>query len=90
MVEVKLTLVGMLKEYAAGEDTVTAQAGQVISEVLSELAIPPELVAVVMVNGRQESKSYRLREGDEVNLVPLVGGGAFYSKESSLWQLKPS
>ncbi|MFQ5886841.1 MAG: MoaD/ThiS family protein [Anaerolineae bacterium] len=39
------------------------------------MGIPPDLVAVVMVNGRQEPKSYLLQEGDQVKLVPLVGGG---------------
>jgi len=33
------------------------------------------LVAVVLINGRQELKDYVLQDGDIVKLIPLVGGG---------------
>jgi sulfur carrier protein ThiS len=44
-------------------------------EVIKDLGLDPDLVAVVMVNGRQTFKSYRLQDGDRVKLVPMVGGG---------------
>lgn len=74
MKRVKVVPVGMLKNYIAPE-MVTANSGQTVRQLLDGLSIPPDLVAVVMVNGRQESKSYLLQEGDQVKLVPLVGGG---------------
>ncbi len=71
----KVVPVGMLKKYIEGREEIVVEAGQSVSQILDARGIPPDLVAVVMVNGRQESKSYLLREGDEVRLVPLVGGG---------------
>lgn len=65
---------GMLKKYIT-QEMVTANSGQTVHQLLEGLGIPSDLVAVVMVNGRQESKSYLLQEGDQVKLVPLVGGG---------------
>jgi len=44
-------------------------------EAIEDLGVDPDLVAIVMVNGRQRFKSYRLQEGDQVKLVPMVGGG---------------
>lgn len=74
MKRVKVVAVGMLKNYIA-QEMVTANSGQTVQQLLEGLGIPSDLVAVVMVNGRQESKNYLLREDDEVKLVPLVGGG---------------
>jgi len=76
---VKVVPVGMLKRYLS--ETVTANPGQTVHQLLDGLGIPPDLVAVVMVNGRQEPKNYLLQEGDQVKLVPLVGGGQTLVKE---------
>jgi sulfur carrier protein ThiS len=74
MKRVKVVPVGMLQRYIA-QEVVMADSGQSVHQLLEGLGIPPDLVAVVMVNSRQEPKSYLLQEGDEVKLVPLVGGG---------------
>lgn len=74
MKRVKVVAVGMLKKHIT-QERVTANSGQTVRQLLDGLGIPSDLVAVVMVNGRQESKSYLLQEGDQVKLVPLVGGG---------------
>ncbi len=83
MKRVKVVPVGMLKRYVA-EEKVTANPGQTVHQLLDGLGIPPDLVAVVMVNGRQEPKSYLLQAGDQVKLVPLVGGGQTLIKEKML------
>jgi len=72
---VQVTLVGLLKKYAPGQSSLTMEAGQTVMEVIRELGLDPDLVAIVLVNGRQKFKSYRLRDGDRVKLVPMVGGG---------------
>lgn len=71
---IRVVPVGMLKKYITRE-RVTANSGQTVHQLLDGLGIPPDLVAVVMVNGRQVSKSYLLQEGEQVKLVPFVGGG---------------
>jgi sulfur carrier protein ThiS len=72
---VDLTLVGLLKEYGPAHTSLTITPGQTVREVLEELGLKPELVAMVMVNGRQKSKDHPLQPGDKVKLVPIVGGG---------------
>lgn len=75
MGNVELTLVGLLKKYGPSESSLTVESGQTVMEVIRNLGLDPDLVAIVMVNGRQRFKSYRLQDGDNVKLVPMVGGG---------------
>lgn len=70
-----MTLVGLLKKYGPAESRLAVEPGQTVLEVIGDLGLDADLVAFVMVNGRQKFKSYRLREGDRVKLVPMVGGG---------------
>jgi sulfur carrier protein ThiS len=51
------------------------QAGKSVWELLETLTIPSELVAAVLVNGRLVQKDHRVQNGDEVKLIPLLGGG---------------
>jgi molybdopterin converting factor small subunit len=39
------------------------------------LNIPPDVVALVLVNDTQQSKDYRVQDGDVVKLLAVVGGG---------------
>jgi len=47
-----------------------------VREAITSLNIPPEIVALVVVNGAQQSKDYLIQEGDEIKLLAVVGGGA--------------
>lgn len=67
--------VGMLKSYVGGQDVVAIEAGISVREALMTLGIPPELVALVVVNEEQESKDYILQDGDSVRVMALMGGG---------------
>jgi sulfur carrier protein ThiS len=73
--EVDLTLVGLLKKYGPAHVVRPVKPGQTVAEVVGELGLNPDLVAIVMVNGRQGSKSDPLQPGDTVKLLPMVGGG---------------
>ncbi len=75
MKNVHLTLVGLLKKYGPAQSSLTVEPGRTVMEVIEDLGLNPDLVAIVMVNGRQKFKSYRLQDGDNVKLVPMVGGG---------------
>jgi sulfur carrier protein ThiS len=66
---------GILKSYIDGELEVTVEAGRTIRQVLLDLGMPPEVVALVLVNDEQQSKDYLLRDGDTVKLMAIVGGG---------------
>lgn len=44
-------------------------------ETLSALNIPPEVIALVVVNEQQQSKDYVIQEGDVVRVLAVIGGG---------------
>lgn len=67
--------VGPLRQYVGDRPALEVQAGRSVSELLQEFAIPQGLVALVMVNGSSQPKSYRVQDNDLVKLVPLMGGG---------------
>ena len=73
----KVTPLGLLKRYIEDRETpILTEEGQTVAEVLEALGIPSGLMAIVLINGRQELlKNYILQDGDVVELVPLVGGG---------------
>ena len=66
---------GILKSYINGELEVTVEAGRTIRQVLLDMSMPPEVVALVLVNDEQQSKDYLVQDGDTVKLLAIVGGG---------------
>jgi sulfur carrier protein ThiS len=73
---IRVVLVGLLRDYGAPSRQFRLPRVQVtIDELLEHLAIPPDLVAIALVNGLQRSKSHQLVAGDVVKLVPIMGGG---------------
>ena len=72
----QMTPLGLLKRHIGDRETpILTEEGQTVAEILEALGIPSGLVAIVLINGRQELKNYVLQDGDVVELVPLVGGG---------------
>jgi sulfur carrier protein ThiS len=67
---------GILKEYIQGASMVSVPSNITVREAITSLNIPPEIVALVVVNGAQQSKDYLIQEGDEIKLLAVVGGGA--------------
>lgn len=71
----KVKVVGILSRYVGNQKEVEVKGGISIEEILAKLEIPSPLVGVVLVNGKQVDKSHVIGEGDEVKLIPLLGGG---------------
>jgi sulfur carrier protein ThiS len=67
---------GMLKTYIGGKTETTVEAGRTIRQVLLDFGMPPDVVALVLVNDEQQSKEYVLQDGDAVKLMAIIGGGA--------------
>ena len=67
---------GALKSYTGGQAQVDAPAGRTVREAITALGIPPEIVAMVLVNDVQQTKDYVLQDEDVVRLIMVVGGGA--------------
>jgi sulfur carrier protein ThiS len=70
-----LRLVGHLKSYVSGREEVAVQPGLTVRQALVELGIPPEVVALVVVNEEQQAKDYVLQDGDVVRVLAVIGGG---------------
>ncbi|PWH19354.1 MAG: hypothetical protein DDG59_03375 [Anaerolineae bacterium] len=66
---------GLLREYLHGEKEAMVEAGQTIRQALASLGIPPEVVALVLVNDQPQEKDYRLQDGDVVKILAVIGGG---------------
>jgi sulfur carrier protein ThiS len=66
---------GMLREYLQGEKEAEVAAGQTVRQALASLGIPPEVVALVLVNDQPQEKDYFLQEGDVVKILAVIGGG---------------
>jgi len=66
---------GMLKSYIGGKSETAVDAGGTVRKVLQDLGIPPEVVALVLVDDEQQSKEYVLRDGETVKLMAIIGGG---------------
>jgi sulfur carrier protein ThiS len=67
--------IGILKNYIGGQNQVTVDAGRTVREAIAALGMPPEIVALVMVNEDPQPKDYVLLEGDVVKLIAVIGGG---------------
>jgi molybdopterin converting factor small subunit len=66
---------GTLKEYIGGAYDTTIEAGVSVRQAMVNLGMPPEVVALVLVNDEQESKDYVIKDGDHVKLLAVIGGG---------------
>ncbi len=67
--------VGHLRSYIHGEQEVIVQDNLSVRQALEGLGIPPEIVALVVVNEEQQTKEYILRDGDNVRVLAVIGGG---------------
>jgi sulfur carrier protein ThiS len=77
LTSIRVVPVGIIQRYVDGQETLSleGQAGKSVRALLESLSIPSELVAAVLVNGRLVQKGYRVQDGDEIKLIPLLGGG---------------
>ena len=51
------------------------EPGRSVRQTLVDLGVPPELVALVLVNDVQQDKDYVLSDGDFVRVIAVIGGG---------------
>jgi len=78
---VTLRPVGLLKSYCRNlldeQDRITMhdREGYTLEAVCHDIGLPAGLVSLYIVNGRAEGSAYRLRTGDDVKFVAVIGGG---------------
>jgi molybdopterin converting factor small subunit len=73
LVRLHLTLI----EMAGGkkELTVDAQRPVLLTALLDELGVPQEEVGIIVRNRKQDAIDCMIREGDVVDLFPILSGG---------------
>ena len=71
----QLRPVGMLKKYIQDRPAAEVPVGVSVKDALQGLGIPPELVALVLVNGKSQAKDYVVAEGDDIQVLAVIGGG---------------
>jgi molybdopterin converting factor small subunit len=49
--------------------------GATVADLLDNLAVPPEDVKLIFINGVKQDLDVPLRAGDRVGVFPAVGGG---------------
>jgi len=73
---VTLRPIGHLKSYLKDKDEMDVSSGRSIRDTLREAGIPPEVVALVVVNDvHQTDKEIILHDGDVVRIMAVIGGG---------------
>ena len=67
--------IGMLKQYTSGLSDIEIDSDQTIADVFKVLNIPSHLVALVLVNKVVTKKDYRIKQGDFIEIMAVLGGG---------------
>lgn len=77
MPSVQVNLYAGLRSYIAGKGSVAVEIrpGQTIQELLTGLGIPSEHTKIFFINGRCAELASQLKEGDQVGVFPVIGGG---------------
>ena len=57
----------------AGE--VPFEPGEDVARLAARLGLPPDEVAIVFRNGAPAELATQVRDGDEIKLFPVIGGG---------------
>lgn len=75
---IKIKTYGLLRKYIPEEVNpyeMEVKEGTTVSEILNILKIPNEYVPVVTAGGKKVDMSYLIKDGDELTLLPIMGGG---------------
>ncbi|MBP62152.1 MAG: molybdopterin synthase sulfur carrier subunit [Planctomycetaceae bacterium] len=74
--QITVKLMGFLKEKTPPGNTITLVDPTTVEELLNALDVPSELVQVTTINGSfEQDRSRQLADGDELSVIPPVGGG---------------
>ncbi len=75
---IKLKTYGLLRKYIPGEVNpyeMEIEEGTTVGALLNTLKIPNEYVPIVTVGEKKVEMSYIIKDGDELTLLPIMGGG---------------
>ena len=64
-----------IKEFTKGRSEFIVDSGRSIREIISDTGVDPVIIALVVVNGVQESKEYIVKDDDVIKALAIIGGG---------------
>lgn len=74
--EIRVKLMGVLKEKTPSSGTLDLVSGSTVADVLRQLDIDEEAIAICTINGQLVRElASPLAPGDELTVLPPVGGG---------------
>ena len=73
--QVTVELFSHFRENRFEEATLEVPAEASVADLLDQLKIPLADVGVIVVNSASGTVKKRLRAGDKVTLIPIIGGG---------------
>lgn len=74
-VKIEVRLFATLRENRGKVLHISLNDGETVREVLNQLNISPEEVAILLVNGRDGLIDTALEDNDVLSIFPPVGGG---------------
>jgi len=75
-VQIAVKLFASLQGFTpADPDRFPVAVGWTVADLLEKLAVPPQDVKLVFVNGVKQDLNTPLKGGDRVGIFPAVGGG---------------
>jgi molybdopterin synthase sulfur carrier subunit len=80
MMPLHIFLNATLRQYVPGYDpyqgvSLAAPPGTPISQVIADLGLPVQEVALIMVDGRRREPDFALQGNERLGLFPPIGGG---------------
>lgn len=73
--QVTVTLIGSFRLKWFKEMVLYYDHDAELIDIVNDVGMPVEEVGIILINGRHSSLQNRLRDGDIVTLMPLIGGG---------------
>jgi sulfur carrier protein len=73
--KVNVKLFATLRDGRFNSEKAEFQENSRVSDVIKKYDLPPEDVAICLVNGRDANNEHVLNDGDTLSIFPPVGGG---------------
>lgn len=73
--DVTVKLFASLRPGRFGERIINFNQDCTVERAIQDLGIPPDQVAIMLVNERRVDSHFHLSAGDVLSLFPLLGGG---------------
>ena len=70
-----IRLYGVFRSGRFKETRQSWPAGSKVAVIVEHLELPPQLLGIVLVNGRHADRDTVLEEGDTLSLLPVLDGG---------------